>query len=124
MGLGFFPVLVVLALAISWASVAGSDIKDGSLILCAKEVFLLANGTRRSFPSADIFSSWGYSFDAVKRIPCNELESISKGPDMEVKPSPPLDFNQTEVNAMLLELLNETAGVYKGEACNDTHNAG
>ena len=108
--------LLSLSLALSWSCVVGYEAKNGSLLLCQREVFLVENGTKRSFPSGDIFISWDYKFDNVKKIPCSDLEAIPRGPDMQAKPVPQLDTNQTEVNELLLELLKETTGVYKGQS--------
>ena len=37
-----------------------NDIVNGSLVSCAREIFLIHDGERRSFPNLDVFISWGY----------------------------------------------------------------
>ena len=37
-----------------------NNIVNGSLVSCAREIFLIHDGERRSFPNLDVFISWGY----------------------------------------------------------------
>jgi hypothetical protein len=58
---------------------------ENTLLKCSREVFLYTNGTRRTFPNVDIFTSWGYSFDNVVTISCPALMRIPEGAPMMMK---------------------------------------
>ena len=60
---------------------------DNSLIKCGSKphVYRLNNGTKRLFPNADIFYSYGYNFADVKTIPCSVVDVIPEGEPMTYK---------------------------------------
>jgi hypothetical protein len=58
---------------------------EGSLISCTREIFCLLNGTKRSIPNMDVFTSWGFDLSQVEHVPCVVLQIIPSGEPLGMK---------------------------------------
>lgn len=54
---------------------------DGSLVLIDQTVYLITNGTRRAFPTPEVFFSYGYTFAQVTPAKSGDL-ALPEGPVM------------------------------------------
>ncbi|MCL5436108.1 MAG: hypothetical protein M1275_03440 [Patescibacteria group bacterium] len=77
---------LMLVLPFSFAGAAQVAHKPGQLVAADGTVYLIQNGQRLGFPSTDVFSSYGYTFDMV--LPASEADmGLPQGPNLKFAPN-------------------------------------